>query len=377
MAYNVLKGSVQGSVDQHADQEIGGVKVFKNTVSASVFWDTDAQSPCATMKDVAIKSIKGNVNNGLVICDKEHGARTHYNLTYNQDTETLTANTIAANTFVGSGIYLQDIPSDVFTSQINANFINHGLGLQNIRGVLQLNTHNGLLLSDEGIGVNLSPNSGISVKSNKLSIDPTNLEPINLQGQNLSDNDLVIVGDISRGYSTSTTLSNLYDSYIRTKVPHPSGQQGNLQFRGKRNFESTDSLSFDTENDALNLNGTLNATTIINKAKMICQGAVHHNITKVNSERYNVNTADYTIICDAQKNHVNVNLPPAQNNIGRVIIIKKADSGKIKLTANKVNVVCEDSKIDLNNRTEIKMNYSSRTFQSDGENWHIIGTKGT
>ena len=45
MAYNVLKGSVDGSVDQHADQEISWVKVFKNTISASVFYDTDAQSP--------------------------------------------------------------------------------------------------------------------------------------------------------------------------------------------------------------------------------------------------------------------------------------------------------------------------------------------
>ena len=48
MAYNVLKGKVEGSVDQHADQEIEGVKVFKNTISASIFYDTDAQSPCAT-----------------------------------------------------------------------------------------------------------------------------------------------------------------------------------------------------------------------------------------------------------------------------------------------------------------------------------------
>ena len=37
MAYNVLKGAVEGSVDQHADQEIDGVKVFKSTISASVF----------------------------------------------------------------------------------------------------------------------------------------------------------------------------------------------------------------------------------------------------------------------------------------------------------------------------------------------------
>ena len=59
MAYNVLKGIVEGSVDQHADQEISGIKVFKNTISASVFYDTDADSPCATLKDVAIKEIKG------------------------------------------------------------------------------------------------------------------------------------------------------------------------------------------------------------------------------------------------------------------------------------------------------------------------------
>ena len=89
MAYNVVKGIVEGSVDQYGDQEIRGVKVFKNTISASVFWDTDAQSPCATMKDVAIKKIKGNVNNGLIISDKDHGARTHHNLTYNADKEIL------------------------------------------------------------------------------------------------------------------------------------------------------------------------------------------------------------------------------------------------------------------------------------------------
>ena len=75
MAYNVLKGNVEGSVDQHGDQEINGVKVFKNTVSASVFWDTDSQSPCATMKDVAIKKIKGNVTDLLSITDVVEGKK--------------------------------------------------------------------------------------------------------------------------------------------------------------------------------------------------------------------------------------------------------------------------------------------------------------
>jgi len=35
MAYNVLKGKVDGSVDQYADQEIDGVKRFKNTLGFS------------------------------------------------------------------------------------------------------------------------------------------------------------------------------------------------------------------------------------------------------------------------------------------------------------------------------------------------------
>ena len=377
MAYNVLKGNVEGSVDQHGDQVIDGVKVFKNTVSASVFWDTDSQSPCATMKDVAIKKIKGNINNGLIICDKEHGARTHHNLKYNQDTETLSANTVAATTFVGSGIYLKDIPNDSFTGPIDANFLNHGVGLQNLRGNLQLKTNNGLIANEAGVGLSLSANSGISIKSNKISVDPTKLDSINREGQNLSDNDLLIVADVSRGNSTNTTLSNLYDSYIKAKVPHPVGNKGSLQFKGKKDFESCDNLSYDSETSTLNLDGTVDSRLIVSKSKMVCEGAVYHNITKVSEKTYEVNSADYTIICDAQKNHININLPPAQNNTGRIIVVKKADSGKIKLTANKVSVVCEDSKIDLNNRTEIKMNYSSRTFQSDGENWYIIGTKGT
>jgi len=377
MAYNVLKGNVQGSVDQHADQEIDGVKVFKNTVSASVFWDTDAQSPCATMKDVAIKNIKGNVNDGLLVCDKEHGARTHHNLKYNSDTETLSANTIAAKTFVGSGIYLQDVPNDAFTGPIDANFLNHGLGLQNLRGALQVRTHNGIITDEDGIGISLSANSGISIKSNKLSVDPTKLEPVNTEGQNLSDNDSIIVADISRGTTVNTTLNNLYDSYIKTKVPYPVGKLDTIQFKGKRGFQSSEYLTYDNDKNTLNIEGIVNSNTTVSKKKLVCQGSVYHNITKTSEKVYNVEDVDYTIICDAQKNNVDINLPPAQNNIGRVIVIKKADSGRIKLTSNKINVICQDSRIDLSDRVEIKMNYSSRTFQSDGENWYIIGTKGT
>ena len=34
MAYNVLKGSIEGSVDQHGDQEINGIKMLeKHTIN--------------------------------------------------------------------------------------------------------------------------------------------------------------------------------------------------------------------------------------------------------------------------------------------------------------------------------------------------------
>ena len=377
MAYNVLKGNVQGSVDQHADQEISGVKVFKNTISASVFWDTDAKSPCATMKDVAIKNIKGNVNDGLIISDKEHGARTHHNLTYNQNTKTLNAETVSAKNFVGSGTDLKDIPNDKFTSQIEAKFISHGLGLQDIRGSLQLKTQNGLSINEDGVGLSLSLNSGISIKDNKISVDPTKLEEINTAGQNLSDNDILIVTDISRGETRATSLNNLYSSYIKSKIPHPIGSIGSIQFKGKRGFDSSDNITFNTNNNTLTIDGNLNSNNILSKGKIVCEGSVYHNITTTTDKKYDVNSTDYTIICDAKNNIVNVILPPAQNNKGRVIIVKKSNSDTYKINSNKVNVSCLESNIDLNNCVEIKMNYSSRTFQSDGENWHIIGTKGT
>ena len=377
MAYNVLKGDVAGSVDQHADQEIEGVKVFKNTVSASVFWDTDAQSPCATMKDVAIKKIKGNINNGIIISDKQTGARTHHNLTYNTDTETLKTNIVSAKVFAGSGIYLQDIPNDKFVNKISANFVEHGLGLQNLRGKLQIKTNNGLTLDEDGIGLNFSPSPGLSITSNKLSVDPTKLEPVNVSGQNASDSDLLILADVSRGTTVQTSLGNLYSSYIDLKVPHAAGHIGQIQIKGKKEFASSAALTFDSANNTLDVTGKTVSETLVSKNKTFNQGAVYYNITHISEKSYEVNNNDYTLICDARYNNVNVKLPPAQNNTGRVIVVKKSDSDKFKLTSNKVVITCEEGRIDLNDTTEIKMNYSSRTLQSDGENWYIIGTKGS
>ena len=86
MAYNVVKGSVEGTVNQHADQEISGKKVFKSTISASVFYDTEAQSYCATLKDVAIQKITGGSQNSILLMDKNHAATSSHKFRYVDDT---------------------------------------------------------------------------------------------------------------------------------------------------------------------------------------------------------------------------------------------------------------------------------------------------
>ena len=375
MAYNILKGNVEGSVDQHADQEIGGVKVFKNTISASVFYDTDAQSPCATMKDVAIKKIKGNTQNGILICEPEHGAKTSYELTYTN--QTLKTKKIEAEEFKGSALNLTNVPADKFTDQITANFIKLNYGLENVRGSLQVRTFDGLRCDEDGVSLNIAPSSGLSLKGNRLTIDPNSVDPVNANGQNLSDLDLLVVADISRNTINSTTLTNLYSNYINSKVPHAEGNRGEIQFKGKKEFEASSRLNFDSNTNTLNVVGKVNSNSVVSKDRLICEGAVYHNITKITNKEYNVNESDYTILGDASNNKINIILPPAQNNVGRIIIVKKTNSDKYKLNSNSIVVTCEEGTIDFGSQCDIKMNYSSRTFQSDGENWWIVGTKGS
>ena len=378
MAYNVLKGNVQGSVDQHADQEIDGVKIFKNTISASIFYDTDAQSPCATLKDVAIKKIKGNVNNGLIIADKESGARTNHNLTYNSDTETLVSKNIKVDTIIGSGMFLHDLPTDKFKNKINANFLEHGLGLHNVRGILQVKTSEGIHIKDNGaLSLTIGTDSGLTIKDGSVAIDITKTSKINSAGQNLSDDDLLLVTDVSSGKTTNTSIRNLFDGYINMKVQHPAGAPSQLQFKGRKGFDSSAALSFDSTTSVLTVEGEILAKKTYVKTKLVCEGSVYKKIKTVHDSKYDIDDADYTIICNTSNNNIVINLPSPVNNSGRILNFKKTETDIYKLNGNTVTLACKDGKVDIGNQEIIKTNFSSRTLQCDGSNWWIIGTKGS
>jgi len=375
MAYNVLKGSVEGTVDQHADQEIGGTKVFKSAISASMFYDTEAQSPCATLKNVAIQKIAGGSENSILLMGKNQTAISSHKFRYNNDTLHVTK--VIAESIEAPATNLFDIPSNKFINPIKGEYICHNHGLENVRGNLQVKASDGIKCDEEGIALNINPLSGIDLISGKIAVNPLNATKINTNGQNVSDPDILLIHDVSRNTLMNTSLSNFYDSYINIKVPHAQGTIGALQYKGKKEFESCEKLSYDKSKSTLNVNGKVKANNVVSKQKTINEGAVYNNISKVSNKNYEVNQSDYTLLCDASDNVITINLPAAKNHVGRILIVKKANADKYKLNSNIVYVTCEEGTIDINDRIEIKMNYSSRTFQSDGENWWVIGSKGT
>jgi len=375
MAYNVLKGLVEGSVDQHADQQIEGIKVFKSTISASVFYDTDAESPCATMKDVGITKVVGGRKNAILSYNGDSTATAHHNLVY--DGETLDVRNLAASTLTGRASGVWDIPADKFTGDIAANFIKHGHGLKNVEGILQVDPGDGIKIEDGNVDINLNLRSGLSIKSNQLYVDPSKAQNITQGGQNLSDQDLLLVADVSRGSLRNTTLNNLYKNYIDVKIPKAAGSRNQIQVKGDNGFSASPNLTFDDAKSKLNIDGIVVADKITSEGALRCEGAVYKNIVRVCEESYAITETDYTVICDTVKSKVIINLPPACNNKGRVLIIKKANTNKYKINSHPIEVVAKESTIDIKDTMIIKMNYASRVLQSDGENWWSIGVSGT
>jgi len=375
MAYNVLKGSVEGSVDQYGDQEIEGIKVFKSTISASVFYDTDAKSPCATLKDVAVTEIKGKIPGAVLTYDGVGILRTCRNLKY--DGATLTARNIFARSITGSACGLREIPVNKFDGVIEGKYIQHGLGIHSVRGKLQVKIADGLHLDKDGIGISLDSKSGLALKSNKLMVDPTKSSNINRAGQNVSDEDVLLIADATNGVLYNTTLLNLYNNYIDTKMPQAAGAKNAIQLKGRKGFAASSKLSYDTVKDILMVEGRAIAHEMEVEGDLVCRGAVVQNINCVTQEHYEVAPDDYTILCDSIKKPITVMLPPACNHRGRILIIKKANSDPYNLRSYPVAIKAAEDRVDVHKEILIKVNSSARTLQSDGSRWWVIATKGT
>jgi len=381
MAYNVLKGKVEGSVDQHADQQIGGVKIFKNTVSASAFYDIDAKAPCITARDLPIRELSNAAPNGLLVYQDNHVASSHYDLRYHHDI--LYVPHLAATSIQGDASDLTNVPATKFSEPVPAESLKIGQGLMSVRGALQVKVGDGISCTEDGIDVNVAPRSGLSFKGQRLTLDTKACSDITQNGQNLSDDDTIFVYDESLNQVRSSTLKNLHARYISERVPRPTGDIGSLQLKGRNGFISSNALTFNAQHGVLTLDGTLRSHKIKNDhtaeflGTVRMQGQVCQAIKTVKTQKYSVQDGDYTILIDSGKDKAVVALPPAVNNRGRVLIVKKVNRDKYKLNSGVVKVVATEGKIDIAEEMIIKMNYSSRTLQSDGENWWLIASKGS
>lgn len=384
MAYNVLKGIVEGSVDQHADQEINGVKIFKNTISASVFYDTDAQSPCATENNVAICSLESHAENGILTYQGNKIAKSHHRLTF--DGRTLSAPNGEFGTLTGSAGGLRHIPAGALVGRVDANCIEHSHGLQARGRSLVVNATYGLKASDDGVGVNIQPHGAIGVRNHQVMVDIENSHDIQERGQNLSTDDLLLVHDSSRNESRHTTLQNLYDGFLKTQVPQPAGPKHSLQINGGRSLQGASALLFEPSHNVLSLKGTLRAaevqtsTTLQSHGTLEINGAIHKAIKLVTQPTYEFESRDNTVLFDPSANSITAMLPPASENRGRIITVKRVvqDENKYRIRGtHSLTIKTYGEMIDFSKEINIKSNYAIRGFQSDGNKWWIINLSGT
>ena len=384
MAYNVLKGNVSGSVDQHGNQEIDGIKTFLNVVSASMFYDTDAQSPCATENNVAIKTLKADTQYGILTYEGDGVAKSHYNLSF--DGITLRTDKAIINSLSGDGSGLLNVPAQYLSGKLLAKSINLGNGLEDHRDLLKVKTNEGLHADEEGLSLNLLPNGGLSIKNNKLLVDCDNSQDIKEAGQNISDPDLLLMYDSSRGEIRHSTLKNLYDGYLISKVPQADGQKNSVQYKGNKYFEGDENFTYEPGSKTLQVKGVIKSLSHQSTRKLEANGQFHANgsvyaaIKRVSTKEYEIQDTDNTILFDTSDSKITALLPPARECPGRVIVTKKInkedDKYKIRGT-NSLTIKTEGELIDFSTEIIIKSSYSCRTLQSDGNKWWIINKSGS
>lgn len=384
MAYNVLKGAVEGSVDQHADQEINGVKVFKNTVSASAFYDTDEKLPCVTENSVGITKISNESPGGLLVYRGDKTASSHHTLRF--DGDVLTVHHANIEHLSGNGQGLKGVPANQLSGKLPASFINLGPALISHKDFLKIKTHDGITSDENGLSIKLDSQSGLDFKNGKMSINPLNSPNVRTNGQNMRDDDLILIYDMSEKQIKHTTFKNIYDSYISTRVPNAKGTKNCIQYRGQRSFEASDNFTFEPDNSTLTVRGKTRSdvSEVITKlevsGKTEINGAIYKSINTVTESDYSFSASDNTVLFDTSKSAIVATLPLASENYGRILTIKKiaADENKYKVKgAYKLLIKTEGELIDFSKELTIASNYSSRVLQSDGTKWWIINRSGT
>lgn len=353
MAYNAndelqqLMHLADKIIDRNSDQAIEGQKTFINGVVAANFTLTDG----STLQPAAIESIEDSKPNAILVCNGDKSARaTPVEIT---EKGRLIGDQAIFKSIKASGKYLSEIPSNQLVGNLPLNLLP------------------------------LKPHGALSIKDNQLGVDLNNVLNITLHGQTIADLDTILVYDVSHNALRKTTLKNLYNNFIDSKMPHAGGQQGSLQFKDGKGFNGVAAITFDKAQQALHVDGAVTALNLKTvdtaevEGNLTCKAAVYQAITKIDTAEYTVENTDFTILADVSNNSICITLPPAASHRGRVLHIKLMQSQKYSIKSNKLVLKSAGGSIDMFEDLTLTMARSSRSLQSDGTDWWVINGRGS
>ena len=196
-------------------------------------------------------------------------------------------------------------------------------------------------------------------------LDLDSLQDANKQGQTLADLDLIVVYDTSHNILRKTTLASLHNGYLNSKTVQPAGTTNQLQIKSTTGVTASPNLTFKNSNNTLEVNGTITATNVAVSSTLTAP------ITTITEGAYSITEHDYTVLVDTADNNIVVTLPNPMTCSGRILNLKKI------ATTNNLTLLCDSGTIDGIGSRVIKNNNSTRTLQSDGNNWWITSKSGT
>ena len=220
MAYNILKGTVEftgdngsleNTVDLASDQSISGGKTFaqKLTASAIVLAGVPLVHP-------AITTVNNAASYRVALFDAGNPSNT---LSGNVELS-FRYGTLTSSYFSGSGVGLTNLQATELQGQVQGTQINQGNGLIG-GGAMSVQQHDGITVDSDGVSVNVISQGGLAISgASGVAVDPTNALDITTSGQSLSDDDVFIAHDVSRGKIVKADALDIY-SYVSGKLSAP------------------------------------------------------------------------------------------------------------------------------------------------------------
>jgi hypothetical protein len=285
---NSNTGSIEGMVDNHNDQTIGGIKTFSTAVTASGFFDSTGGGTAIVSSP--INTLFGAGEDRVAIFSGSNDLTASNDLTFDGTVLSVGANIsssihISASAFFGAGTGLTGLPAASITGQVNAANINFGNGLNNVGGALTISASNSSISIDsDGIAVNAAGNtSGLKLGGSGLRVDPNRGTSID----SLAADDEFLVADNNDSNNLKKSTITQLQTYMQNSLSFggAAGSNSQIQFNSSGDFAGDNTFTFNSTTKVVAATG-LSASSNISGSEFYGDG---NNLTNINATALNGN----------------------------------------------------------------------------------------